>query len=158
MERPVIKMVSIIKNRFVVLGVIAVLASVISAAIAHEGASGIVKMRMDKFKQSQQQLKSLIAHTKAQKYDEVARLAGYLAEWGAQIPAHFPKGSTQKPTEARPEIWIDFENFTAKAEAFRMAANRIEEAARLNDKGAVSQAIQDTAASCKSCHAMFRAK
>ena len=78
-------MVPIIKNRLVVLGVIAVLASVISAATAHEGASGIVKMRMEKFKQSQQQLKSLIAHTKAEKYDEVARLAGYLAEWGGNF-------------------------------------------------------------------------
>ena len=96
-------MVPIIKSRLVVLWVIAVLASVISAATAHEGASGIVKMRMEKFKQSQQQLKSLIAHTKAEKYDEVARLAGYLAEWGAQIPAHFPEGSTRSQLRRAPK-------------------------------------------------------
>jgi len=142
----------------VALAVMAVLAGIISAAFAHQGASGIVKQRMDKFKQSQQHLKSLIAHAKAGEFDKVEMLAGYLAEWGGKMPSYFPEGSIQKPSEARPEIWLDFEDFTKKAERFRLAANKMGDAARLQDTQALSEAIEHTAASCKSCHNAYRAK
>ena len=57
----------------VVLGVIAVLASVISAATA-EGAAELSKCGWKNSSKASNS-KSLIAHTKAEKYDEVARLA-----------------------------------------------------------------------------------
>ena len=138
--------------------VLVLLAGLATLADAHQGASGIVKQRMDNFAESQKHLKSIIGYAKTGQFDEVERLAGYLASWGEQMPEYFPEGSLQKPTQARPEIWQDFSKFVAKAEIFRQSAITIGEAAALQDQTSLNDAIKNTANSCKSCHQDFRVK
>jgi len=48
--------------------------------LAHQGATGIIKQRMDAFKTSQQQLKSIVAAARAEDFDTIENLAESLAE------------------------------------------------------------------------------
>lgn len=129
-----------------------------SVAVAHQGASGIVKDRMDRFSDSQKQLKRLIGYAQAGQFDEAEQIAGDLAKWAEEMPSYFPEGSMQKPSQARPEIWLDFTSFTEKADVFRRASLSAGNAAAAQDRAGLTAAIKQVANSCKSCHTDFRMK
>lgn len=86
---------------------------------AHGGATGIVKERMDAMSMMGDAVKTLkdMMQGKAD-YD-----AATVREQAAIIRKHagdtltkaFPEGSLDKPTEAKPEIWTDWERFSALA-------------------------------------------
>ena len=82
--------------------------------IAHQGATGIVKQRMDAFKTSQKQLKSIVAAARAEDFDTIENLAESLAEWGRKMPEYFPAGSDSAPSEAAPAICWIFQDSTAR--------------------------------------------
>ena len=90
------------------LSLIAASLFIAAQAPAHQGATGIVKERMDAFKASQRHLKSIIAAAKTDEFDKVEKLARQLAEWGRAMPEYFPADSAHPPSEAAPAIWQDF--------------------------------------------------
>ena len=47
----------------------------LSSALAHSGATGIVKERMDMFKRSQKNLKAIKSHIRGEDYGSIAKLA-----------------------------------------------------------------------------------
>lgn len=124
--------------------------------LAHQGATGIVKERMDAFKQSQDDLKAAIKAAKAGDFATVESRGRALADWAAVMVTFFPEGSNAKPSEAAPAIWSDFVGFSARAEVFSDAATGLVNAAKAQDKAAVMAAIGTTADSCKSCHKVYR--
>jgi len=126
------------------------------AALAHSGATGIVKERMDAFKQSQTHLKAIIKAAKSGEFDKAQELAALLAEWGEKMPEYFPAGSTTPPSEASPLIWTEFDAFSEKADAFKKAAENVIAAASLADAKATLQAAKAVGSSCKSCHTRYR--
>ena len=127
-------------------------------AIAHSGATGIVKERMDYFKASQINLKKIRAHISNENYESIIPLANSIASWSARMSDYFPAGSDIKPSEASPKIWSDFEGFTAAAQLNWEATILLAKAAEMGDRDAVINAFKDTAASCKSCHKTYRLK
>ena len=86
------------------LSLIAVSLFIAAQAPAHQGATGIVKERMDAFKASQQHLKSIIAAAKADEFDKVEKLARQLAEWGRAMPEYFPADSAHPHLRPRPRF------------------------------------------------------
>ena len=139
-------------------GLIAAFLFIAVQAAAHQGATGIVKERMDAFKASQQQLKSIIAAAKADEFEKVEKLAGLLAEWGRAMPEYFPADSNYPPSEAAPAIWQDFAGFSAAADRFTQSSIQLETASEAKDKSAIFTTIKAVAASCKSCHSNYRLK
>ena len=127
-------------------------------AIAHSGATGIVKERMDYFKDSQSNLKKIRLHIRNENYEAIMPLANSIASWSAKMTDYFPKGSDIKPSEASAKIWSDFEGFTEAAQLNWKATISLAKAAKIGDRGAVIIAFKETAKSCKSCHKMFRLK
>lgn len=125
---------------------------------AHQGATGIVKERMDAFKRSQTQLKAAAKAAKSGEFETVERLAQSLSEWGRIMPSTFPEGSLYPPSEASPDIWTDFARFTALAQDFSASADRLAVAATAQDGQSVMNAIGAVGHSCKSCHKLFREK
>lgn len=97
-----------------------------AAAYAHNGATGVVKERMDAMSTLGKSTKSL---TEIMRGD-----VGYDAELvrknAAQIQKHagdsmtklFPKDSLMKPSEARPTIWADWEEFETLAKRLETLA------------------------------------
>ena len=87
----------------------------LGSALAHSGATGIVKERMDMFKRSQKNLKAIKSHIRAEDYGSIAKLADEIREWAVKMPEYFPEGSNVKPSEASPNIWEDFSGFKRAA-------------------------------------------
>ncbi|MDC0062968.1 cytochrome c [Candidatus Puniceispirillum sp.] len=127
-------------------------------AIAHSGATGIVKERMDYFKAMQGSLKKIRTHISNENYDSIIPLANSIASWSKRMPDYFPAGSDIKPSEASPKIWSDFKGFTAAAQLNWKATASLAKAAKLGDRNSVITAFKETVESCKSCHKTYRLK
>lgn len=99
----------------------AVVASLISVtALAHGGATGIVKQRMEGMGVMKESMKVLTpmmqgktpydAATVRQKAEDIGKHAG------EALTKLFPEGSHGKPSEAKPDIWKDWGRFSDLAE------------------------------------------
>ncbi|MGI9378760.1 MAG: c-type cytochrome [Methyloligellaceae bacterium] len=124
---------------------------------AHSGAKGIVKERMDVMKSIGAEMKKLGAVTKDPGLFNAAEIQAAAKALGAhaqRIPDLFPKGSTAHPSEARPEIWTDWEKFEALA---RDLANSAEELQTVS-ADQFKLVFLKAATTCKGCHQQFRIK
>lgn len=87
----------------------------IVAALAHGGATGIVKERMDAMKAMGDAVKTVTAMFKGDTdYDTDAVKAAarsIKSHSGDALIKLFPKGSAHKPSEALPKIWSDWDRF-----------------------------------------------
>ena len=128
----------------------------LSSALAHSGAKGIVKERMDMFKKSQKNLKAIKSHIQSEDYRSIAKLADEIREWAVKMPEYFPDGSDIKPSEASPKIWEDFSGFKSAAMKNETATKKLIAAAEAGDQTAVVEGFKAVASSCKSCHQSFK--
>lgn len=127
-----------------------------SFSFAHEGASGVVKERMERFKTSQLLLREIVKFAKQADFDEVKSRAEILALWGAEMPDYFPAGSNPKPSEASERIWQDFADFTRRAAEFAAASERLALRSQAADQKASLAAAMAVAQSCQACHQAYR--
>ena len=126
------------------------------AAVAHDGASGVVKERMDLYKRNQTNLKAIRRHMQQGAWDAVPPLANQIADWADRMKDYFPEGSGASPSEASPRIWEDWDGFLKAAEANGRAARAMTAAAAAGDAAGLEQAFIATANSCKGCHQSYR--
>lgn len=144
---------------------------VVSQAIAHSGASGIVKERMDAMSLLGDHARSVGDMLKGKTpYDNkaVEMAATAFITHGEQIPAHFPDTPMSRSgskTEALPAIWTEWEDFVALAERFTEDSRTLESVAAQISAGGLSEAEQNRAVrtaffrasrSCSGCHERFR--
>ncbi len=86
----------------------------------------------------------------------VAENAQALADAAAQIPAWFEANEISADSKARPEIWTNFDDFTAKANSLETAALAVLAAA--NDSGDVGAAAKAIGGACGACHKDYKLK
>jgi len=102
-------------------------------ALAHSGATGVVKERMDAMVELGDAMKRLAPMMRGlTDYDpDVVRRAAdtMIGHAGAQMTELFPEGSNQKPSEALDAIWQDWDTFAALAETLRSSADGMKRAA-----------------------------
>lgn len=134
----------------------------IGAGLAHKGATGIVKERMDA-------MKSVAASTKAlarMQWANVEQARRSAADHARIVSGHadkmvalFPSGSAKHPSEAAPSIWTKPDEFARLAKAMGQAADEIVLLSPTATSNAdLSVPFNAMAATCKSCHAGFRIK
>ncbi len=103
------------------------------AALAHSGATGVMKERMDAMGEMGDEMKRLAPMMRGQtEYDpDVVRSAAdkMIGHAGSQMTGLFPEGSNGKPSEALGAIWKDWEEFAALADALRTSAEGMKRAA-----------------------------
>ncbi|MDE4099705.1 c-type cytochrome [Phaeobacter gallaeciensis] len=112
----------------------AAIASLLSAAaLAHGGATGIVKERMDGMGVMQDSMKVLTPMMQGKTdYDAeaVRREAEKIqAHAGEALTKLFPEGSNGKPSEAKPDIWADWDGFASLAAQLEVFARGLAAAA-----------------------------
>ncbi|WP_417462936.1 c-type cytochrome [Kordiimonas sp.] len=86
--------------------------------LAHGGATGIVKDRMDGMMAMGDAVKSLSDMFRAGTYDAETVKAGAAIikqHSGEQLLALFPEGSGGMPSEAKPAVWTDWDAFSGLA-------------------------------------------
>jgi cytochrome c556 len=146
-------------SRFAPLATLSLVISM-PIALAHEKATGIVKERMDLMDRQKDDMKMIGEMAKgkvpfdAGKAAEAARDIGTTSQ---KIHGLFPEGSVGDPSEAKPEIWIKWDEFTSDADKLNAAATALAEAlyAGAPDWQGKFKTVIDA---CKTCHKTFRAE
>lgn len=136
--------------------VLAVVLTAPALTLAHTGATGIVKKRMEVMKDVGAVMKELGAMVKGDvTFDasKVSRRAGDLKAHAASMPALFPEGSIHGPSEALPRIWEDFEGFSGIASDLESAATAL---SLVTDATTLPAALGAAGKTCKACHSDFR--
>ncbi|WP_151718711.1 c-type cytochrome [Gemmobacter serpentinus] len=70
----------------------------------------------------------------------------------AEIPAKFEAAATDPASEAKPEIWTNWEDFAAKGAALHTAA----EAVDATSADGIKAGMAAIGGSCKACHSNYR--
>lgn len=129
-----------------------------AGALAHSGATGVVKERMDGMKEMSHAAKAMGA-VKAGAIPfsfATLNLAGReIARHGAAARELFPEGSLHSPSEALPAIWSDRETFDRLLDQMTRAAEQLSVTADRDEAMALTNRIGGL---CKDCHATFRVK
>ena len=128
----------------------------LSQSYAHTGATGVVKERMEKFKQSKASMKAIKNALRAHDFDTIAAEANLINVWANNLVDHFPDGSNPPPSEALGLIWDEFEQFKDRAGAQIDASSQLRAAAENRDMDASTQSFSDLAQTCKACHDDYR--
>lgn len=130
-------------------------------ALSHGGATGIVKERMELMEGIGEQMKRMGAMAKgkvpfdSQAFAEGAQL---VVEGAPKMPALFPEGSLQHPTEALPRIWEDWKRFEESTQQLEVEAEKLRAVAANGDRRAVISQFARMGKICSSCHKSFRKK
>jgi cytochrome c556 len=138
------------------------LISITSVAIAHKGATGVVKVRMDAMKDISTQMKLMKKMIRGkQPYDAVRfkNAAETIEKHGLNIPKQFPKGSAHKPSRAKIGIWQDWEKFSDLTRNLTVNAKTLAEMAEATSTPkSLRRTFGKLAKTCKACHKTFRQK
>lgn len=104
-----------------------------TTAIAHGGATGVVKERMEAMEALGDAMKELAAMMRGQQdysAERVRTLAGTVESHGGEaLTKLFPEDSLDHPSEALPAIWSDWDRFTALADRLSTYAGALADAA-----------------------------
>lgn len=143
------------KKRCIAVGVILAIST---AALAHQGVQNLaVKARMDGMRAIAENLKTIGMMARgATEFDaEAAKAAAAaIASHASDVPKLFEANETDPKSEARQEIWTNFEDFRAKASVLENVAVGLSTSiAAPEDLG---PAMGSLGASCKSCHSIYR--
>ena len=77
-----------------------------------------------------------------------------IASEASKTPALFEAKEDDPKSEARPEIWSNFDDFKAKAEELETLANQL--AASIEEHDDLQSALRLMGKNCKSCHGTYR--
>ena len=130
-------------------------------ALAHEGATGVVKERMDLMDRQKDDMKIIGDMAKGKTPFDAAEAAEAASDIGLtakKISELFPEGSTGGKSEALPAIWEKWDRFTANAEDLGSAADALVSALGDSENQDWKAAFEKVGEACKSCHEDFRAK
>jgi cytochrome c556 len=141
-------------------GVIAGMAATLTiAAHAHEGATGIVKERMDAMTESGKAMKAATESIRANRnLASIKDEALAISATAERITALFPPGSDQKPTDSKPEIWTHWDDFTARAAELKDESAKLAIAVDSRDPGSIGAQFRVVGKVCTGCHDLYRAK
>lgn len=131
---------------------------------AHEGASGVIKERMDAMKAMAGAMKTVGGMVKGETQYDAAKATASAQAIGAHsgvvMTKLFPKGSLHPPSEAKAEIWQDWARFEQAARELGVAAKDFETTltAGADLPEPMRAAFRRLGEACKTCHEKFREK
>ena len=144
-------------TQLVVTALMGVTVALVTLPAAAADVGALVQKRQQAFKQNKKDAQGIKAALASGDMQAVREAALRIAAWAKEIPAAFPPDSNPPPTDARDDIWLNWEDFKQKAEDNRKAAQALADAVEQKASadtlrvrfGAVGQ-------SCKACHDNFK--
>ena len=160
------------RHRYALTLIVLFLSGAGAVALAHGGASGIVKKRMDMMETMGQSMKSLASMIQGEEIYRAERIQQLAKEVGGHgsstLTALFPEGSDHAPSEALPVIWQDWSRFSGLADELSAAAEDLESSATQVQDGSIGTSLIGQspvgvayvrlANNCRTCHQEFRQK
>lgn len=131
-----------------------------SFALAHSGATGIVKMRMDMMSDISNQMKTIGTMFKGAapfNAKSVSTAAAKISTHSNGLKKAFPEGSIKGPSEALPSIWKDRVKFDALLEQMESAALELSiKAVSATGPQDIAPNFKSLGQTCSACHQSFR--
>lgn len=127
----------------------------------HQGATGVVKERMDMMDtigDDMKAIKSMVTKKQPFDADKLAQHAESIRALSVRIGEVFPEGSLGMPSEALPAIWKNWEDFTRMADKLTLEATKLRDIAADGDLGPTMKQFAAVGKTCRSCHTDFRKK
>ena len=128
----------------------------ITPLLANEGAQGVVKERMDKFKISKKMMQTIHKSIQNEDYGTIEKSATTLYIWSKEMIKYFPEGSDIAPSEASADIWLDPEGFKKAINNFELASLKLINNSKEKDFDKTVDSFRSLAGTCKGCHQKFR--
>ena len=128
----------------------------ITPLLANEGAQGVVKERMDKFKISKKMMQTIHKSIQNEDFETIEKSATTLYNWSKEMIKYFPEGSDGAPSEASADIWLDPEGFKKAVNNFELASLKLINNSKEKDFDKTVDSFRSLAGTCKGCHQKFR--
>ena len=128
----------------------------ITPSVAHEGATGVVKERMNKFKMSKKIMQTIHKSIQNEDFETIEKSATTLHNWSKVMIKYFPEGSDGAPSEASTDIWLDPEGFKKAVNNFELASLKLINNSKEKDFDKTVDSFRSLAGTCKGCHQKFR--
>ena len=128
----------------------------ITPLLAHEGATGVIKERMDKFKMSKKMMQTIHKSIQNEDFETIEKSATTLHNWSKEMIKYFPEGSDGAPSEASADIWLDPEGFKKAVNNFELASLKLINNSKEKDFDKTVDSFRSLAGTCKGCHQKFR--
>ena len=128
----------------------------ITPLLANEGAKGVVKERMDKFKISKKMMQTIHKSIQNEDFETIEKSATTLYNWSKEMIKYFPEGSDVAPSEASTDIWLDPEGFKKAVNNFELASLKLINNSKEKDFDKTVDSFRSLAGTCKGCHQKFR--
>ena len=128
---------------------------------AHSGATGVVKQRMDMMGEIGDSMKIIGTMIKTGDFNPSAAqdAANAISSHATSIKELFPTDSLDKPSEALPQIWTDWDEFIAIGEQMGVEAEKLAKmAGGSSSVDEIKDQFRRLGQSCRSCHEKFRVK
>ena len=146
-----------IRNLFICINIILFLNIFsINNLFAHEGAIGLVKERMDRFKTSKKLMRNINKGLQNENFKIIEDSAHKLLIWSKEMSSFFPKDSDMSPSEASSDIWLDPQGFEKAIKNFELASLELITQSKTTDLEKTVNAFRNLAGTCKGCHQKFR--
>lgn len=134
------------------------LAALAFPSAAHEGATGIVKERMDAMESMAKAMKAITLSIKSGRdLASVRKQAQTIHDFAEKMTPMFPAGTTGHPSGAKPAIWKQWPDFEAKARALSAESEKLAEIDARDTKALAAQARM-VSRTCGGCHELYRQK
>ena len=128
-----------------------------NALLAHEGATGIVKQRMDEMEQIGRAVKRINDRLEFKRgLADIARDAEEIRAAASRMPSLFPPGSRDGHSDATPAVWERWPQFVAAAATLEKEAEKL--AATARSEAPIAAQFRLTTRACSGCHDVFRSK
>ena len=129
----------------------------VAAGLAHEGATGVVKERMDAMVSMEKLTKAINDRIKANRdLAAVKPDAEALQKLAAGILPLFPAGSNAHPSAAKDAIWQNWPDFEAKERALEAESGKLATTDSKDPKALLTQ-FRSVFRICSDCHETYRA-
>ena len=128
----------------------------ITPLLANEGAQGVVKERMDKFKMSKKMMQTIHKSIQNEDFGTIEKSATTLYNWSKEMIKYFPEGSDGAPSEASADIWLDPDGFKKAVSNFKLASLKLINNSKEKDFDKTVDSFRSHAGTCKGCHQKFR--
>ena len=128
---------------------------------AHSGATGVVKQRMDMMGDIGDNMKIIGTMIKTGDFNRSAAqdAANAISNHATSVKELFPTDSLDKPSEALPQIWTDWDEFIAIGQQMGVEAEKLAKmAGGSSSVDEIKDQFRRLGQSCRSCHEKFRLK
>ncbi|MGC6485011.1 MAG: c-type cytochrome, partial [Candidatus Puniceispirillales bacterium] len=119
-------------------------------------AADVISDRKAGFKGNVKALKAIQAAMSSGDMETIAASARSVADWSARMTDYFPEGSDTGDTNARAEIWFDFDDFTLKAKDAENAALALASLAEAGQQDQIMDGLKTLSGTCKACHSSYK--